>query len=305
MARYIIKRVLQSIVVLLGVTAVVFFALNLTGDPVTFMFPIDTPIEVLEEYRRTSGMNDPILIQYGRFLWDALHGDFGTSHYYNQPALLVVMERLPATFLLAVTAFILALLIAVPTGILSAVKRNSVLDAVIRFFSMLGQCVPIFWLGLLLMLLFSVKLRLLPTIGFGSWKHLIMPALTLAPGSAASFTRLIRSGMLDVLGQDYITVARAKGIHNGPLIMKHAFKNSLSSVLTVLGLQLASLMGGSLITENIFSWPGVGGLMYNSILQRDFMVVEAGVCLIAAFFVFINLAVDILYAAINPRIRFE
>ena len=305
MSRYIVKSMLQSVIVLLGVTAVVFFALNLTGDPVTFMFPIDTPIEVLEEYRATSGMNDPKLIQYGRFLWGALHGDFGTSHYYNQPAMQVVLERLPATFLLAFTAFLLALVIAIPTGILSAVKRNSVLDSIVRFFSMLGQCVPIFWLGLLLMLLFSVKLKWLPTIGSGTWKHLIMPTLTLAPGTAASITRLLRSGMLDVLGQDYIMVARAKGIHNWPLILKHSFKNRLSSVLTVLGLQLASLMGGSLITENIFAWPGVGQLMYNSILNRDFMVVEAGVCLIASFFVFVNLAVDILYAVINPRVRFE
>lgn len=305
MGQYIAKRLVQSVIVLIGITAVVFFALNLTGDPLSFMLPVDAPQEVFEQYREMMGLDDPIIVQYIRFLANAVKGDFGTSHFYKQPAMAVVLERLPQTALLAFVSLLLAVIIAIPTGIIAAVKRNTLTDSIVRLLAMLGQCLPTFWLGLLLMLLFSVKLNWLPTYGTGTVLHIIMPSVTLAVHTAANMIRLLRSGMLDVLGQEYIMVARSKGVRDFPLVMKHAFKNSLSSVLTILGLQLAQLMSGALVVENVFSWPGVGRLMYNSILNRDFMVVEAGVCMIASFFVIVNLTVDILYAAINPRVKYE
>lgn len=304
MARYILKRVAQSLVVLFGITAIVFFVLNLTGDPLDFMLPPGTAEEVYAEYTERLGLDDPILVQYGRFLKNAVQGDFGESHFYMEPALNVVLSRIPATFLLAISAFSIALLWSIPIGILSAYKRNSFIDTVARMIAMLGQSLPNFWLAILLMLVFCVKLNWLPTFGFDSYLNLILPAFALSTGTGASILRLVRSSMIDVLSQEYISVARAKGVHTFPLVCKHALKNSLSSVLTIMGLQLASLMSGAIVIENVFSWPGVGRLLQQSILNRDFMVVEAGVCVIACLFVLINLLVDILYAVINPRIKY-
>lgn len=305
MGKYILKRAAQSVIVLLGITAVIFFVLNLTGDPLDFMLPPGTSDEVYAEYTERLGLNDPLLVQYGRFLKNAVQGDFGESHFYREPALKVVLERMPATFILAVAAFVIALSWSIPVGILSAYKRNSILDTVARIIAMLGQSLPTFWLGILLMLLFSVKLNWLPTYGYESFLHLILPAFALSTGTGAAILRLLRSSMIDVLGQEYISVARAKGVHNFFLVVKHAFKNSLSSVLTIMGLQLASLMSGALVIETVFSWPGVGRLLQQSIVNRDFMVVEAGVCVIACLFVFVNLVVDVLYAVINPRIKYS
>lgn len=305
MGKYILKRMAQSVVVLLGITAIIFFLLHLTGDPLDFMLPPGTSEDVYAEYTERLGLDDPILVQYGRFLLGALHGDFGESHFYREPALKVVLERMPDTFILAIAAFVIALCWSIPVGILSAYYRNSLLDTVARIIAMLGQSLPTFWLGILLMLLFSVKLNWLPTYGFQSYYHLILPAAALSTGTGAAILRLLRSSMIDVLGQEYISVARAKGVHNFSLVAKHALKNSLSSVLTIMGLQLASLMSGALVIENVFSWPGVGRLLQQSILNRDFMVVEAGVCVIASMFVFVNLAVDVLYAVINPRIKYS
>lgn len=305
MGRYILKRIAQSIIVLLGITAVIFFVLNLTGDPLDFMLPPGTSEEVYAAYTEKLGLDDPLLVQYGRFLKNAVRGDFGESHFYRESALKVVLERMPATFTLAIAAFAIALAWSIPIGILSAYKRNSLLDTIARVIAMLGQSLPTFWLGILLMLVFSVKLNWLPTYGYESFRHLILPAFALSTGTGAAILRLLRSSMIDVLGQEYISVARAKGVHNFFLVAKHAFKNSLSSVLTIMGLQLASLMSGALVIETVFSWPGVGRLLQQSIVNRDFMVVEAGVCVIASLFVFVNLAVDVLYAVINPRIKYS
>lgn len=305
MLHYIGKRLLQSIIVLLGVTSVVFIVMNLTGDPLDYILPPGTSQEFYEQARIQYGYDQPILAQYVRFLGNALRGDFGMSHFYNEPAMQVVLQRLPATLQLAFAALTLAIIFGIPAGIISAARPNSWIDAVVRSLSILGQCIPVFWLGLMLILLFGATLQWLPTFGNETPLHLILPSVTLAAYTAASIARLLRSSMLDALGQDYITVARARGVHNFSLVTKHAFKNSLSAVLTILGLQLATLMGGSLVTETVFSWPGIGRLLYQAILNRDFMVVEAGVCLVAMFFVLINLLVDISYALINPRIKFE
>ncbi len=305
MFRYILKRLGQSIIVLLGVTLVVFVVMNLTGDPLDFILPPGTPPEVYDRYEKELGYDQPIAVQYGRFLINAVQGDFGESHYYKKPAMEVVLSRVPATLQLALTALGLSILVGIPLGVLAAIKRGTPLDASIRFVALLGQCVPIFWLGMVLMLVFSIMLRWLPTYGNGSLKHLILPAVALSAYSCASIARLVRSGMIDVLGQEYITVARAKGVRELAVVMKHAFKNSLSSVLTILGLQMASLLGGSLVTETVFSWPGLGRLLQQAVLNRDFTVVEAVVCLIACTFVLVNLLVDIFYAVINPRIKYQ
>lgn len=305
MLRYIIKRVCQSAIVLLGITMVVFIVMNLTGDPLDFILPPGTTAEVYEKYEKELGYDDPIMVQYGRFLVNALKGDFGESHYYKQPAMKVVLKRVPATVELALTALALSIIVGIPLGILAAIKRGTPLDAGIRVFALLGQCVPIFWLGMMLMLVFSIWLEWLPTHGNQTVESLILPAVALSAYSCASITRLVRSGMIDVMGQEYITVARAKGVKEFVVVLKHAFKNSLSSVLTILGLQMAGLLGGSLVTETVFSWPGLGRLLQQSVLNRDFAVVEAVVFLIACTFVGVNLLVDLLYAVINPRIKFQ
>lgn len=305
MAKYIGKRFLQSIIAVWGITLIVFLVLNVAGDPVTLMLPPTASFDEIEALRESLGYNDPIIVQYWRFLSNAVTGDFGMSYNYKQPALSVVMERVPATVTLAVTAFLISLLIGIPAGVISAVKRNTFLDTLIRSFALLGQCVPAFWLGIMMILLFSVKLKWLPTSGFSSWSALILPSITLGMFSAATITRLLRSNMIEIMGKEYIDTARAKGLNGWCVIMKHAFKNALSSILTVMGLQIAGLLGGAVITETVFAWPGIGRLLVQSINNSDFMVVEVIVILMAVSFVVINFVVDILYCVINPRIKLQ
>ncbi len=305
MGSYLLKRLLQSVFVLLGITVVVFFVLHLSGDPVQLMVPPSASQAEVEILREKMGFNDPIYVQYFRFLTSALHGDFGTSYYYGQPAMDIVLERFPATIKLASCAMVIALALAIPAGILSAVKRNSKTDALIRSLALLGQCVPSFWFGIMMILLFSVKLHLLPTGGNESVKSIILPAITLGLFSAASVTRVLRSSMIEVMGKEYITVATAKGLSRYKVIMKHAFKNAFSGMMTIVGMQFAGLLGGSVITETVFAWPGVGRLIVQSITNNDFMVVEATVILLASIFVLINFVVDVLYCVINPRVRMQ
>lgn len=305
MAKYLGKRLLQSLIAILGVTLVVFLVLNVAGDPVTLMLPANASFEEIEALKAKLGYDDPVFVQYFRFLGNALRGDFGLSYNYYQPALSVVLERVPATVTLALAAFAISLLVSIPAGIVAAVKRNSKTDAVIRTFALLGQCVPAFWLGIMLMLLFSVKLKLLPTSGFESWSALILPATTLGLFSAASFTRMLRSNMIEVMGKEYIDTARSKGLSNRVVVWKHAFKNALSSLLTVMGLQIAGLLGGAVITETVFAWPGIGRLLVQSINNSDFNVVEVIVILMATSFVVVNFIVDVLYCVVNPRIKLQ
>lgn len=305
MGSYLLKRLLQSVFVLLGITVVVFFVLHLSGDPVQLMVPPSASQAEVEVLREKMGFNDPIYVQYVRFLTSALHGDFGTSYYYGEPAMDIVLERFPATIKLASCAMVIALALAIPAGIVSAVKRNSKTDAFIRSLALLGQCVPSFWFGIMMILLFSVKLHLLPTGGNESVKSIILPAITLGLFSAASVTRVLRSSMIEVMGKEYITVATAKGLSRYKIIMKHAFKNAFSGMMTIVGMQFAGLLGGSVITETVFAWPGVGRLIVQSITNNDFMVVEATVILLASIFVLINFVVDVLYCVINPRVRMQ
>jgi peptide/nickel transport system permease protein len=303
MRTFLLRRLLQSLVVLLGVSFVVFAILYLTGDPALVLLPPDASAEDVRRFREIMGFNDPFLVQYGRFLRGALRGDFGQSVRHGEPAFDLVLERMPATFELAGAALLLALCLAIPAGIVSAVRRNSLLDYVSTVVALFGQSLPTFWLGIMLILVFSVQLNLLPSSGRGTLEHLVLPAVTLGLFTTARITRLTRSGMLEVLHQDYIRTARAKGVSDPPVVWKHALKNAAIPIVTIVGIELGTLLGGSVITETIFAWPGVGRLSVQAIANRDYPVVQAAVFLLATTFVVVNLLVDLVYTYLDPRIR--
>ena len=303
MKTFFARRLLQSLVVLFGVSFVVFAILHLTGDPALVLLPPEASAEDVRRFREVMGFNDPFLVQYGRFLKGALQGDFGQSIRHGESAFGLVVERLPATFELAGAALLLALCLSIPAGIVSAVRRNSAVDYVATVVALFGQSLPTFWLGIMLILLFSVQLQLLPSSGRGTLEHLVLPAVTLGLFTTARITRLTRSGMLEVLGQDYIRTARAKGVSDPPVVWKHALKNAAIPIVTIVGIELGTLLGGSVITETIFAWPGVGRLSVQAIANRDYPVVQAAVFLLASTFVVVNLAVDVVYTYLDPRIR--
>jgi peptide/nickel transport system permease protein len=303
MRTFLFRRLLQSLVVLLGVSFVVFAILHLTGDPALVLLPPDASVEDVRRFREVMGFNDPFFVQYGRFLKGALQGDFGLSVRHGEPAFSLVIERMPATFELAGAALVLALCLAIPAGIVSAVRRNTALDYLATVVALFGQSLPTFWLGIMLILLFSVQFHLLPSSGRGTLEHLILPAVTLGLFTTARITRLTRSGMLEVLNQDYIRTARAKGVSNPPVVWKHALKNAAIPIVTIVGIELGTLLGGSVITETIFAWPGVGRLSVQAIANRDYPVVQAAVFLLASTFVLVNLLVDVVYTYLDPRIR--
>ena len=303
MKTFLLRRLSQSLVVLLGISFVVFFILHLTGDPAAVLLPPEASAEDIQRFRESMGFDDPFLVQYARFLGGALQGDFGNSIRHGEPAFGLVLERMPATFELAGAALLLALLLSIPAGIVSAVRRNTMVDYVSTVFALLGQSMPTFWLGIMLILFFSVSLNLLPSSGRGTLQHLILPAVTLGLFTTARITRLTRSGMLEVLNQDYIRTARAKGVADPPVVWKHALKNAAIPIVTIVGIELGTLLGGSVITETIFAWPGVGRLSVQAIYNRDYPVVQASVFLLATTFVLVNLVVDVLYTYLDPRIR--
>lgn len=310
MLQYVVRRLLQSVVVLWGVTLLVFALLFLSGDPAALLVSPTASRAEVDALRHAMGFDRPWPVQYADFIVAAAHGDFGESLRQHQPALPLVVERLPATFELAIAAMLLSLLIALPVGVLAATRRNSLADQISMAFALLGQSIPIFWLGLMLMLVFSVNLRWLPVAGRGEpgnlgsqLLHLVLPALTLSTFSIARNARMLRSSLLDVLGQEYIQTARAKGLTEHRVVLRHAVKNALIPVVTLLGLEFGTLLGGSVITETIFAWPGVGRLTINAIQSKDFPVLTAAVTLLALSFVILNLLVDLLYGFLDPRIR--
>jgi peptide/nickel transport system permease protein len=303
MRTFLFRRLLQSLVVLFGVSFVVFAILHLTGDPALVLLPPDASPEDVRRFREVMGFNDPFFVQYGRFLKGALQGDFGQSVRHGEPAFGLVVERMPATLELAGAALVLALCLAIPAGIVSAVRRNTALDYLATVVALFGQSLPTFWLGIMLILLFSVQFHLLPSSGRGTLEHLILPAVTLGLFTTARITRLTRSGMLEVLNQDYIRTARAKGVSDQPVVWKHALKNAAIPIVTIVGIELGTLLGGSVITETIFAWPGVGRLSVQAIANRDYPVVQAAVFLLASTFVLVNLMVDVVYTYLDPRIR--
>jgi peptide/nickel transport system permease protein len=305
MRTFLLRRLAQSLVVLLGVSFVVFAILYLTGDPALVLLPPDASADDVKRFREAMGFNDPFLVQYGRFLRGALQGDFGQSVRHGEPAFGLVLERMPATFELAGAALLLALCLAIPAGIVSAVRRNSPLDYISTVVALFGQSLPTFWLGIMLILVFSVQFNLLPSSGRGTLVHLVLPAVTLGLFTTARITRLTRSGMLEVLNQDYIRTARAKGVSDPPVVWKHALKNAAIPIVTIVGIELGTLLGGSVITETIFAWPGVGRLSVQAIANRDYPVVQAAVFLLATTFVVVNLVVDLVYTYLDPRIRLK
>jgi peptide/nickel transport system permease protein len=300
---FIASRVLQGIVVMFGVSIIVFFALFLTGDPAAIMMPPSASRAEIEAFRQAMGFSDPIWVQYIRFLGGVFQGELGNSLRFQRPALDLLIERLPATALLACVALLWSSVIGFALGIIAAVRRNSPLDFAIRVISLLGQAIPVFWLALLLIIVFSLNLRLLPSGGMGTATQLILPSISLGAYYLSAITRLVRASLIEVLGENYVRTARAKGLSNWRVIVHHALRNALIPVITVQGMYFASLLGGALVTEIIFAWPGIGRLAVDSIQNRDFPVVQAVVLFAAFVFVVVNFLVDIAYLWLNPRIR--
>ena len=304
MLGYLAWRSLHSLLLLWLVTVVVFGLLHLTpGDPASLMLGEQATPEQIRDLRHALGLDEPLVTQYAWFLAHAVRGDFGASIRAQRPALEVVLERLPATLLLTAGAFTFALCVGLPIGVISAVKRLSLWDHGSMALALMGQSMPVFWLGLMLIVVFSVHLRWLPVSGAGGPEHLVLPAVTLGTFLIGLIIRLTRSSMLDVLGQDYVRTARAKGLAERAVIVRHALRNALIPVVTLLGLQLGMLLGGAVITETVFAWPGVGMVTVTAIYQHDYPVVQCAVFISAVLVVSINWAVDVLYHVLDPRIR--
>jgi ABC-type dipeptide/oligopeptide/nickel transport system permease component len=288
------------------VSLLVFVVLRvLPGDPAKMLLPDGAPQSAVDELNRQLGLHEPLHVQYGIFIRSVVRGDFGQSFQYRAPALRVVTERIAATAELALAALILTVAIGVSLGILAAVRRGTRYDYASTFLAVLGQSLPNFWLGIMLILLFGVALRWLPTSGFESWRHIVLPAITLAAFPTALVARLTRSSMLEILGRDYIRTGRAKGLAERSVVLRHALRNAAVPVLTVLGLQIGTLLGGAVITESVFAWPGMGKLVVDAIFFRDFPVVQTVLIFSATIFVGLNLVVDLLYTVIDPRIRYS
>ncbi len=304
MQRFILFRVIQAIFTIFVIGTLVFFFMRLSGDPVTLMVPIDAEPETIEAIKVEFGLDKPLLVQYGYFLKNAVQGDFGLSFKMDEPALALVWDRFPATLELAVTAALLAWLIGIPLGLISAITRDSFFDRFGKAFALIGQATPSFWLGVMLMLFFGVQLDMLPIAGREEPGSLIMPSLTISLIMLAAVMRLARSAMLDALNSEFVVMARIKGIRRFQINMIHAFKNASIPLVTMMSLQISRLLMGAVIAETIFSWPGVGKLALDSVYSRDFPVVQVVVLFSAIIFCTINILVDILYAYIDPRIRY-
>lgn len=305
MRKFLVRSLLQIIPVLFLITLIVFILVHVTGDPVTLMLSDTATDEDRAILIQALGLDQPIHVQYFKFLANLFQGDFGTSFRYQEPALPIVLERMPASFELAIASMIVATVIAIPLGILSATKRNSFLDIFITGSAVLGKAMPSFWLGIMLILFFAVQMGALPVSGKGGLANLILPALTLGTGVAAEMTRLIRSSMLEILQQDYIRTARSKGMMERLVVYRHAFRNSLIPVVTIMALQTSHLIGGALITETVFSWPGMGNLLIQAVNQRDMSIVQAAVFVISLLVILSNLLADICYRLIDPRMKYN
>ncbi|MRN56906.1 ABC transporter permease [Paenibacillus monticola] len=305
MGKYMMKSLLQMIPVLFFISLIVFILVRVTGDPVALMLPETATEDDRQVLTVALGLDKPLYTQYAIFITSAIQGDFGNSFHYGQSALPLVLERLPASFELAAAAMVLAIVIAVPLGIWSAVKRNTFADLLISGVSVIGKAMPNFWMGIMLILLFSVTLGYFPVSGRGGITHLVLPAVTLAVGLAAQMTRLIRSNMLEILNQDYIRTARSKGLIELIVVGKHAFRNGLIPVVTIMSLQFTSLIGGTLITETVFAWPGLGQLLVTSVNNHDMAIVQAAVFVIAIIVILGNLLTDLVYRFLDPRIKYN
>jgi len=300
---FVLRRALRGLLTLWVVVTAVFMAGRLSGDPIQWLLPDEASVAQQNELRVRLGLDRPLLAQYGRYLGGLTRGDFGVSYFDRRPVAVVFAERIPATLQLASLALLLALFIGVPVGIVAALTRNSPLDRFVMSLTFIGQALPNYVLGIALILIFSLLLRWLPSGGQGGWLHFIMPVLTLGTASSASIARLTRSGLLDVLGQDYMRTAKAKGLRRADVVLKHGLRNGFLPVLTVLGLQIGTLIGGSVIVETVFAWPGMGRLIVSAVAERDFPVLQFSVLAVAATVVLTNTLVDVLYGTFDPRIR--
>ncbi len=304
MGTYVVRRLLQAVVVLWGVSLIVFFLLRLApSDPITLLLAETASPQQIAEARHELGFDRPVYVQYLLFMERAIQGDLGRSLFYKEPALGVILRSLPNTLFLGGIAFVLSVAVALPVGILSALRRDSIWDYLGVGLALLGQATPPYWLGLMLILVFSVNLRVLPTSGSFGPEYVVLPAVTLAAVLMPIVTRLVRSGMLEVLHEDYVRTARAKGLRERVVVGQHALRNMLIPLITVLGLQLSSLLGGAVIIEQVFAWPGVGRVAVNAISSRDYPIVQASILVVSGAFVLMNLLVDVLYAWLDPRIR--
>jgi ABC-type dipeptide/oligopeptide/nickel transport system permease component len=301
--RYIAGRLATAVLVILGVSAVSFFLTFLTGDPAEIMLPPGATAAQIEKFRAEWGFADPLPVQYWRFLKRAVHGDFGISLRHGQQSLPLIAARLPATLQLTVTAMLLAIVLAVPLGVLAATHRGGPIDFLAMGVALVGQSVPNFWLAIMMILLFAVSWGILPTSGRGGIAHVVMPAAAIAINLMALLTRLVRSTMIDMLSEDYVRTARAKGLRELFVTSRHALPNALIPLVTVVGLQFGYILGGAVVIETIFTWPGVGLFTIQAILNRDYPVVQAAVFILATAVVLINLTVDLLYVWLDPRIR--
>ena len=300
---FLTARFVRALIAVWLVSTVVFVVMRLSGDPVPLLLPPDAPRSEYARVAKELGTDRPLPVQYAVFLQHVVHGDFGRSIHFREPAMRVALGYLPATIELGLTAFALAVIVAVPVGVVSAVRRNTAVDHVAMAVALVGQSAPTFFLGILFILLLSLKAGLLPTSGRGDWTNLVLPALTLGAFSMASIARLTRSALLEVLRQDYVRTARAKGLREWRVVLKHAFRNASIVVLTITGLQLGTLLGASVVTETVFAWPGLGRLAVHSIYNRDYPIVQCVVFLSALVFIVINFVIEIMYGVLDPRIR--
>jgi peptide/nickel transport system permease protein len=300
---FIARRVGQAIVVLFCVATVAFLVVRMAGDPVNAMLPDNATLEQEQQLRHLLGLDRPLIAQYGSYLGGLLHLDFGQSLFFHQPALDIILDRLPATVQLSVAALIFALVVSIPAGIIAAVRRGRATDSAVMGAVLVGQSTPAFFVGIVLILVFAVELKWLPASGIGGIEHLILPAITLGLYSMAMIARLLRSSLIDVLGEDHIRTARAKGLSPTRVLLTNALRNASLPVVTIVGLEIGNLLGGAILTETVFSWPGVGRLTVEAVTNRDYPLMQATVLFLAVVFVVVNLIVDILYAFLDPRVR--
>ncbi|MBW2093015.1 MAG: ABC transporter permease [Deltaproteobacteria bacterium] len=305
MKKYIFLRLIRAIFTVLGVSVIVFALTHVSGDPVALMLPPEASMKEIEAMRTALGFDKPLYVQYWIYLSGAIQGDFGKSIRWQRPCMELFLERFPNTLLLGTTSMLWALVVGLSVGILSAVYVGRWFDNFGKIIALFGQALPVFWLGLMLMLFFSVKLGWLPTSGSGGIQYLVLPSLTLGAVFAAAITRLTRSAMLDVLDSEYIKMARIVGVSGSTVVIKQAFKNAMIPVMTMAALNFIVLINGTVITETIFTWPGIGRLIVEAIFARDYPVVQTVLLIASSLFVFTNLIVDILYAYIDPRIRYQ
>jgi len=303
MFSYLIGRLISAAVTLLVVSVVVFVVARLTGDPVRLMLPIEASNDEVARVRHDLGLDQPLPVQYVTFVTHALRGDLGSSLRYQQPALSIILGRLPATAILAATAMAIALVVAIPAGIISAARPGGLADGTARTVSLLGQALPAYWLGIMLIIVFAVWLRWLPAAGASSPSSVVLPAITLGLWPTARISRVLRASLLEALHGEYVRTARAKGLSESRVVLQHALRNALLPAVTVVGLSFGVVFGGAIITETVFAWPGVGRLLLDAVSQRDFPLVQAIVLTFSVLFLLINLGVDLLYGALDPRVR--